>query len=104
MPHSPEPNSDRWPACATGNPASIEAVADRVIEIPSATRQAVLRTAAATGLVPFLTIPHGRTEAAESREEVVLRRLYDTPHEFNLEMQAEAWAWLRQWIGGKGIS
>lgn len=24
--------------------------------------------------------------------------LYDAPHEFNLEMQAEAWAWLRRWI------
>ena len=27
------------------------------------------------------------------------RRLYDTPHEFNAEMQAEAWEWLRRWIG-----
>src|SRR5438094_363557 len=26
-------------------------------------------------------------------------RLYDTPHEFNLEMQAEAWEWLRRWLG-----
>jgi dienelactone hydrolase len=25
-------------------------------------------------------------------------RLYDAPHEFNLEMQAEAWDWLRQWV------
>jgi dienelactone hydrolase len=25
-------------------------------------------------------------------------RLYDAPHEFNLEMQAEAWEWLRQWV------
>jgi dienelactone hydrolase len=25
-------------------------------------------------------------------------RLYDTPHEFNREMQAEAWAWLRKWV------
>jgi hypothetical protein len=25
-------------------------------------------------------------------------RLYDTPHEFNLEMQAEAWDWLKRWI------
>lgn len=24
--------------------------------------------------------------------------LYDTPHEFNTEMQAEAWAWLQQWL------
>ncbi|MBI3651592.1 MAG: dienelactone hydrolase family protein [Acidobacteria bacterium] len=24
--------------------------------------------------------------------------LYDTPHEFNLEMQAEAWKWLKQWV------
>ncbi len=23
---------------------------------------------------------------------------YDTPHEFNSEMQAEAWAWLKKWI------
>jgi dienelactone hydrolase len=25
-------------------------------------------------------------------------RLYDAPHEFNLDMQAEAWAWLGQWV------
>jgi dienelactone hydrolase len=24
--------------------------------------------------------------------------LYDTPHEFNAEMQAEAWEWLRRWV------
>ncbi len=24
--------------------------------------------------------------------------LYDAPHEFNLEMQAEAWEWLKRWI------
>jgi hypothetical protein len=25
-------------------------------------------------------------------------RLYDTPHQFNAEMQAEGWAWLKRWI------
>jgi dienelactone hydrolase len=25
-------------------------------------------------------------------------RLYDTPHEFNSEMQTEAWAWLNKWV------
>ncbi len=25
-------------------------------------------------------------------------RLYDTPHEFNVEMQTEAWAWLKKWV------
>lgn len=25
-------------------------------------------------------------------------RLYDTPHEFNAEMQAEAWQWLKRWL------
>jgi dienelactone hydrolase len=25
-------------------------------------------------------------------------RLYDTPHEFNADMQAQAWAWLRKWL------
>ena len=25
-------------------------------------------------------------------------RFYETPHEFNVEMQVEAWAWLKQWI------
>ena len=24
--------------------------------------------------------------------------LYDTPHEFNLEMQHEAWQWLKRWL------
>ena len=27
-------------------------------------------------------------------------RLYDTPHEFNAEMQAEAWGWLARHLGG----
>jgi len=25
-------------------------------------------------------------------------RLYDTPHEFNTEMQQEAWEWLARWV------
>ena len=25
-------------------------------------------------------------------------RFYDTPHEFNAEMQAEAWEWLEKWV------
>jgi len=25
-------------------------------------------------------------------------RLYDTPHEFNAQMQAEAWEWLKRWV------
>ena len=25
-------------------------------------------------------------------------RLYDTPHEFNVEMQTEAWEWLKRWV------
>ncbi|PYR88424.1 MAG: hypothetical protein DMF84_28515 [Acidobacteria bacterium] len=25
-------------------------------------------------------------------------RLYDAPHEFNLDMQAEAWEWLKRWV------
>jgi dienelactone hydrolase len=25
-------------------------------------------------------------------------RLYDTPHEFNVQMQTEAWEWLRRWL------
>ena len=25
-------------------------------------------------------------------------RLYDAPHQFNLEMQAEAWEWIRRWV------
>jgi len=29
-------------------------------------------------------------------------RLYDTPHEFNGEMQAEAWAWLEKHLRGDG--
>jgi dienelactone hydrolase len=30
--------------------------------------------------------------------ERVRTRLYDAPHEFNAEMQAEAWAWLKKWV------
>ena len=25
-------------------------------------------------------------------------RIYDTPHEFNAQMQAEAWEWIRKWL------
>ena len=25
-------------------------------------------------------------------------RLYEAPHEFNAEMQAEAWTWLKKWV------
>ena len=28
-------------------------------------------------------------------------RLYDTPHEFNPEMQAEAWEWLGKHVAGR---
>jgi dienelactone hydrolase len=30
--------------------------------------------------------------------EKIRTRMYETPHEFNAEMQAEAWAWLGKWI------
>ncbi len=30
--------------------------------------------------------------------ERVRTRLYETPHEFNAEMQAEAWEWLKKWV------
>ena len=30
--------------------------------------------------------------------EKVRARLYDTPHEFNTEMQEEAWDWLKRWV------
>jgi hypothetical protein len=28
----------------------------------------------------------------------VQTRLYEAPHEFNVEMQTEAWDWLRKWV------
>ena len=30
--------------------------------------------------------------------ERVRTRMYDTPHEFNAAMQAEAWDWLKKWL------
>ena len=30
--------------------------------------------------------------------EKIKTSLYDTPHEFNAEMQREAWEWLRRWV------
>jgi hypothetical protein len=30
--------------------------------------------------------------------EKVHARFYDTPHEFNRDMQAEAWEWLKKWV------
>ena len=30
--------------------------------------------------------------------ERVRTSFYDAPHEFNAEMQQEAWAWLKRWV------
>jgi hypothetical protein len=40
----------------------------------------------------------GRCYAKAGVSERQQCRMYDAPHEFNLEMQAEAWAWLRRWV------
>lgn len=39
-----------------------------------------------------------RCYAKAGAPERVKTRLYDAPHEFNLEMQAEAWEWLERWV------
>jgi dienelactone hydrolase len=54
-----------------------------------------------------LFAPHG-VEAAFTKIDQCYRkagvrdrqrcRLYDAPHQFNLEMQAEAWEWIRRWV------
>jgi hypothetical protein len=31
-------------------------------------------------------------------EEKFRGHLYESPHEFNLDMQREAWAWLAKWV------
>ena len=38
------------------------------------------------------------TKRPDGAPEKLRLRLYDTPHEFNAEMQAEAWAWLKRWV------
>jgi dienelactone hydrolase len=40
----------------------------------------------------------GRCYAKAGAESKQTCRLYDAPHEFNAEMQAEAWQWLRKWL------
>ena len=40
----------------------------------------------------------GRCYAKAGAPERQQCRLYDAPHEFNLEMQTEAWAWLKRWV------
>ncbi|MFO0892053.1 MAG: alpha/beta hydrolase family protein [Isosphaeraceae bacterium] len=40
----------------------------------------------------------GRCYAKAGVPEKLRTRLYETPHEFNAEMQAEAWEWLGRWI------
>jgi dienelactone hydrolase len=39
-----------------------------------------------------------RCYAKAGAPEKLRTRLYDTPHEFNTEMQAEGWEWLKRWI------
>jgi dienelactone hydrolase len=36
--------------------------------------------------------------AKAGRPDQFRARLYDTPHEFNTQMQGEAWAWLKRWV------
>jgi dienelactone hydrolase len=40
----------------------------------------------------------GRCYAKAGASERQVCRLYDAPHQFNTEMQAEAWQWLRKWV------
>ena len=40
----------------------------------------------------------GRCYAKAGAPERQQCRLYDAPHEFNLEMQAAAWEWLKRWV------
>jgi dienelactone hydrolase len=40
----------------------------------------------------------GRCYAKAGASDRFRCRLYDAPHEFNLEMQAEAWEWLGRWV------
>jgi len=40
----------------------------------------------------------GRSYAKAAAADRARCRLYDAPHEFNLEMQTEAWEWLGRWI------
>jgi dienelactone hydrolase len=46
--------------------------------------------------VAFETLTESYAKAG--MPEKVCTRLYDTPHEFNAQMQAEAWEWLRKWV------
>lgn len=38
-----------------------------------------------------------------ARAKVLEHLLYDAPHEFNAEMQAEAWQWLHRWLSFKSM-
>ena len=49
------------------------------------------------GVKSSFTTLHAAYEKAGLRDRV-RTRLYDTPHQFNAEMQAEAWSWLKRWI------
>ena len=40
----------------------------------------------------------GRLYAKAGSPDRVRCRIFDAPHEFNLEMQAEAWQWLAKWV------
>ena len=44
----------------------------------------------------FEKIKRGFEKAQAGNKQKCL--LYDAPHEFNLEMQREAWSWLKQWV------
>ncbi len=59
------------------------------------------------GLQDTLFEPQGVTDAFDKlvacyrkagASEKLRTRLYDTPHEFNTEMQQEAWSWLKRWL------
>jgi predicted esterase len=48
-----------------------------------------------------LQAAYAKIRAAYAKAEASERqtcRMYDVPHEFNVEMQDEAWQWLRRWL------
>lgn len=60
-------------------------------------RQTIGLLAGSAGLLAANPVVRARCYGKAGAAERQRCPLYDAPHEFNLEMQAEAWKWLKRW-------
>jgi hypothetical protein len=82
--NQPHPHAGQISLAAPQALLCINGLQDRLFPVESGVRAAYATLAAVYGKV-------GASEKFRGH-------LYDTPHEFNTDMQNEAWDWLKRWL------